>query len=687
MTNEANHGGDPGAASQRAVFLSYASDDVESAGRLCQSLRAAGLEVWFDQNALRSGDAWDQKIRREIRDCSLFIPIISQNTQARSEGYFRLEWHLADQRSHLIAKSRAFLLPVCIDSTREADAEVPESFTSVQWTRLAGGNVPAAFVERVARLVASGDHFATTRPAATGAPASPGPSNPGIPAPRRGRSALLLAAAAVVAVAAGYVVMQRVTRGPATPAPPTSVAQAPAADVPARTAIPEKSIAVLPFADMSERKDQEYLSDGMAEEIIDLLVKVPELRVPARTSSFYFKGKSEEISTIARHLAVAHVLEGSVRRSGNRLRVTAQLVRADTGYQLWSETYDRDLKDVFKVQNDIARGVVDRLKLTLLTAPAESALHAANPEVHGLYLQGRFFMQRESEDNLARAVVYFQRAMALDPRFAPAYAELAWVHFRQLANGYIPVGEGLDKVSALAKRAVELDPDFPISYLVLGSVAMTQRHDWAGARRAYDKALELDPTSARALFYDAFFVRTVGDSEEGLARYRKSLERDPLDLLNRRYFARACYYAGHLDEAEKELRQVLSLDAGFPATHYELGRVLLAKGQVDAAVAEFVQEKNVGWRNYGSPLGAHAQGRKAEAEAGLAALVRKPEGQEFQIAETYAFFGNRDEAFRWLDRAIDHDPGIMWLRGDPLLKDLVADPRYATLLRKLNLPA
>ena len=345
MTNEAGPGGDSAAhANQRAVFLSYASDDAEIAERICASLRAAGIEVWFDQNALRSGDAWDQKIRREIRDCTLFIPIVSRSTQARSEGYFRLEWHLADQRSHLIARSRAFLLPVCIDSTSEADAEVPDSFTSVQWTRLPDGNVPPAFAERVARLLAQDDHTPPPRPrpasfqTVTGSGSLPG-------RPVRTRLGLLLLAA-LAATGISYVAMNRLLPGRHELAPaPTSVPVA-TIDAAARSTIPEKSIAVLPFADMSERKDQEYLSDGMTEEIIDLLVKVPELRVPARTSSFYFKGKSEDISTIARRLAVAHILEGSVRKSGNRLRVTAQLVRADTGYQLWSETYDRDLKDV-----------------------------------------------------------------------------------------------------------------------------------------------------------------------------------------------------------------------------------------------------------------------------------------------------------------------------------------------------
>ena len=685
MTKEAGLGGDPAPhASPRAVFLSYASDDADIAARISASLRSAGIEVWFDQNALRSGDAWDQKIRREIRDCALFIPIVSRNTQARTEGYFRLEWHLADQRSHLIARSRAFLLPVCIDFTREADAEVPDSFTSVQWTRLPDGDVPRTFVEHVARLLSQDDHTPPPRPQTASSPAVSGSgSAPGV-SPRSRFGLLLVAALAAIAI--GYTVVSRLVPIPHQPAPAPTSALAAIVDASPKVAIPEKSIAVLPFADMSERKDQEYLSDGMTEEIIDLLVKVPELRVPARTSSFYFKGKSEDISTIARRLAVAHILEGSVRKSGNRLRVTAQLVRADSGYQLWSETYDRDLKDVFKVQNDIARGVVDKLKLTLLTTASSSAVRSANPEAHSLYLQGRFNLQGDSQEKLERAIAFFERAAALDPNFAPAYADRGRAYFREVANGYVPVHDGLAKVMAMADKALALDPTSPKPYELIASVKMTDSHDWAGARSALDKALALDQTDSQVLFSDAFYVRTVGSSDEALVRFQRALDRDPLNLLHRRYIARAYYHAGRLDEAESMVRQVLQFDATFPAAHYELGRILLARGQIAPAVAEFEAEQNSGWRAFGLPLGFHAQGRKAEADAALATLVRTPEGQEFQIGETYAYFGNLDQAFHWLDRAVDNDPGIQWLRGDPLLRGIVDDPRYAALLRKLNLP-
>ncbi|MGO9850010.1 MAG: TIR domain-containing protein, partial [Steroidobacteraceae bacterium] len=225
--------------SKKAVFLSYASEDAAAALKICTALRAAGIEVWFDQSELRGGDSWDQKIRREIRDCALFIPIISANTQARTEGYFRLEWRLADQRTHLMGKSRAFLVPVCIDDTRDADADTPDSFAAVQWTRLIRGEPPHVFVERISRLLIPDEasRSVTVRPATSSV---------------------------------------------------FPLADRPA--WPAAAAVSEKSIAVLPFADMSPARDHEYFSDGLAEALIELLTQVRDLRVPARTSSFSFKG-------------------------------------------------------------------------------------------------------------------------------------------------------------------------------------------------------------------------------------------------------------------------------------------------------------------------------------------------------------------------------------------------------------
>ena len=667
--------------SNKAVFLSYASQDADAAGRICAALRAAGIEVWFDQSALRGGDAWDTAIRRQIKSCALFIPIISRNTHARDEGYFRLEWKLAVDRSHLMATTKAFLLPVVIDDTRDDDDRVPDRFREIQWTRLPGGAAPPAFADRVARLLAPDE------PVASPAASSPGGAALAASAAAQATpssSKILLVVIALLIVGVGYLAVDRFvlstrTAGKALTPGASSQRAAPGA-------IPDRSIAVLPFADMSEKRDQEYFSDGLAEELLDLLAKTPGLHVIARTSSFYFKGKQATVAEIAKTLGVANILEGSVRKSGNRLRVTTQLIRTDTGEHIWSETYDRGQEDVFKIQDDIARVVVDKLRVTLLGDAPHSAAQTTNPDVHNLYLQGRYFVASDTRAGTDKAIECYRRAISLDGRYAPAYAGLAHAVFRQVANGYIGVDEGLAKAMAAAQRSVELDPALADGYVMIGSLRMSVSFDWAGAREAFDHALRLDPSSANALFSSAHLTMTVGSTEETLAQFHRVLERDPLNLLYRRYVARVLLYAGRLDEAEGMVRQVLELSPSFPAAHYELGRILLGRGEVARAVAEFESESS-SWHAFGLPLGYHAAGRNAEAAAALRTLVQHSAGSEFQVAEAYAYAGDRDQAFVWLDHAVERrDPGVQWLRGDPLLATLTGDPRYASLLRRLNLP-
>ncbi len=271
--------------SPKAVFLSYASQDAEAARRICDALRAVGLDVWFDQSALRGGDAWDASIRRQIKECALFVPVISANTQAREEGYFRREWNLAVNRTLDMADDKAFLLPVVIDATIDVNARVPEKFRDVQWTHLPAGEAAAVFVERVHRLLSGG--------AAPSAPIAPTHAVP---------------------------------------------AAAPAVTLPANES---PSIAVLPFVNRSRDEEDEYFSDGLADELLNVLSKIRGLRVAARSSAFTFKGKGATVAEVGRALNVATVLEGSVRKAGNRMRISVQLVKVADGYQLWSETYDR----------------------------------------------------------------------------------------------------------------------------------------------------------------------------------------------------------------------------------------------------------------------------------------------------------------------------------------------------------
>jgi TolB-like protein len=308
-----------------AVFLSYASQDAQAAQRICEALRADGIEVCFDQSELRGGDAWDESIRDRIKTCALFIPVISANAHARVEGYFRLEWKLAIDRSRRIASKQPFLLPVVIDDTQQADDAIPERFRDLQWTRLRDGQATPAFVERVRLLLSSESSHgaASTRPAAiTGSGTVPAITESVRPS-WRWRPALL-ATSALLAMGLMYFLVDKawLSKRAASSAITTTTSARPQTP----SAVPEKTIAVLPFVDMSEKKDQEYFGDGMAEEILDLLSKLPQLTVIGRTSSFQFKGRNADLREIGDKLRAAYVVEGSVRKAGPRIRVTAQLV-------------------------------------------------------------------------------------------------------------------------------------------------------------------------------------------------------------------------------------------------------------------------------------------------------------------------------------------------------------------------
>jgi TolB-like protein/Flp pilus assembly protein TadD len=668
----------------KAVFLSYASQDAEAAQRICDALRAAGVEVFLDQSELRSGDAWDQKIRREIHDCALFIPVISANAASRHEGYFRLEWDLADQRTHMIARSRVFIVPVCLDDTTQLAADVPESFQRAQWTRLPGGVTPAGFVERIQRLLSEAESpTAPTSAALTTPKAVPG----------SWRSiALLFATIAVMVLALAYLVANPSVFSKHDTQPsavPGSAAQsAPAAGFNP----PPHSIAVLPFADMSEKKDQEYFSDGLTEELLNSLTEINELQVAARTSAFAFKGTNTDIGTIARKLNVGAVLEGSVRRSANTIRITAQLINAVTGFHLWSKTYDRDLGDVLKLQTEIATSVASALKVTLLsdvTAKVELG-GTDNPAAFDAYLRGaKAGSASHSTKDLSAAIAAYTEAIRLDPHYAIAFAarSMAFATVAGQAEAAAASREGNDEAQADARQALELAPDLAQAHLALAYVS-DNTLDFTLANDEYERARALAPGNAKILRLSGGFAALMGHFDAGVAATRRAVVLDPLTRHSHYGYGVALFFARRYAEAVAAFAEVISLDPDYEGTYGIRGFAYYGLGDLEHARASCETKPDNPFCQLCLAVVYDKLGRHADAEAELSKLkAAQGDSMAYQYVTVYAQWGDRAKALEWLETAWRlRDPGLENLKADPLLDPLRHEPRFQAIERELKFP-
>jgi len=663
--------------SNKAVFMSYASEDAAAAERISTSLREAGIEVWFDQTELRGGDAWDTAIRSQIRACALFIPIISANSHARSEGYFRLEWKLAIDRSHLMAPDRPFLVPVVIDDTSKSDPSVPDRFREVQWTLLRGGQATSAFAQRVARLLSPEATPAPTQSARAAAAAQS--AAPARRWPRRAFAALGLAVIAIGCIVAARIIFLESAKQSAGPTSAT-----------AQNPIAAKSIAVLPFLDLSEAKDQEYFADGMSEELIDLLSQIKELQVIARTSSFYFKGKQATIAQIAKQLGVASVLEGSVRKAGNKLRVTVQLIRADSGVHQWSQTYDRDMRDIFSVQDEIAAAVVGALKLTLLPAQQlQNPYRSDNPEAYNQYLLGRQYSRGTSAQAYRSAIDAFRKAIELDPGYAAAYAGMSDAE-DTLSDFVDDPSASEQQALADAQKAVDLAPEQPLGYISRASMRQTYSWDWAGTQADLEKALALDSGNSSAYLQLSSLLSTLGRMPEAVAAAKRAAELDPLSKAAWSNLCRLLTSSREFAAALEANQRALDIDPGFAYALNNLGRLQLFTGQPTLALLTFKRVNIDELRFMGTAVSEHALGHKIESQQALDALIAKgAAGWAYQIGEVYAWRGENDKAFEWLERAYtQRDSAIPGLKVSPIIQfsNLPKDPRYAALLRRLKLP-
>jgi serine/threonine protein kinase/tetratricopeptide (TPR) repeat protein len=447
-----------------------------------------------------------------------------------------------------------------------------------------------------------------------------------------------------------------------------------------------KTIAVLPFSDMSPNRDQEYFSDGLSEEVLNVLAKNPKLRVTSRTSAFSFKGTNTDIKTIASKLNVKHILEGSVRKSGNALRITAQLIDVETDAHLWSDTYDGTMDNVFAVQDTISRSVAEALNIALLGK--EDVRKNSSPEAYNAYLLGNHFFDLRGRENLEKSIGYYKYALSIDSNYAHAWERLAAVHSTQADNGYVAVDEGYRQARQEAERALGLDPNLADAHVRMGWIQLSYDWNWSGADESYRRALELDPGNAGVISAAASLSRTRGRSEEAILLLYRAVELDPVRPIGYNNLGVQTYSAGLLDESLAAFRKVLELNPEYPGAHMNIGRVYLEKRKPDSALAEMMAEPQSAWQMCGLALVYFARGNKEEASNVLAQFIKEYENDAaYQIAEIYAYWGDVDKSFEWLERAYkQRDGGLSEMKADPLLRNIEKDPRYAAFMRKMKLP-
>jgi TolB-like protein/thioredoxin-like negative regulator of GroEL len=651
-----------------AVFISYASADVAVADSVVASLESHGLQCWIAPRDVRAGALYAEAIVRAISDAKALILVLSANSVASA--------HVGKEVERASSKRRP-VIALRIDEAPLSPA-LEYFLSESHWIDARTGGMDAALAKLVAAIREPERDAPAIIPAAA-ARASAGTASASPPRSPRFRI-LLVAGLAVVAVALGallagkFWLTKRVTAQR-----PTSVAT---------SAVNDKSIAVLPFTDMSENKDHEYFADGMAEEILDLLAKLPGLAVIGRTSSFQFKGKNEDLRTIGKQLNAAYVLEGSVRNSGDQVRITAQLINTRTGTHEWSDTYDRHIGDVLKLQDAIAAAVVRELQLTVDSGYLNSRATLKSAEAYDLMLRGRHAADRFDKEGLDEAVALFKQALDRDPTSVDAAAGLAYTYYNLGAYGFQAPAVAYEQSRRAATNVLKLDPSSESAHWTLGSIHLLYDWNWAAADQDYQQVAALAPGTGDARNGKAWLALVLGRWDEGLSQITAALAQDPLNPVSYECLTWIQMGRAHLSEAEAAIRRALIIRPTYSWGHFMLGLVLLEKGNPEAALLEMQQEQQEVGQLSGLAMVYHALRRKADADATLARMLKEQAvDNAFQIASVYAFRHQPEEAMRWLERAYaQRDFSLYLIKGYLPLQTLAADPRFKAFLRKMNLP-
>ena len=444
-----------------------------------------------------------------------------------------------------------------------------------------------------------------------------------------------------------------------------------------------RTIAVLPFINMSSDPEQEYFSDGLAEELLNLLAQIPELRVTSRTSAFSFKGQGATIAEVGRTLDVEHVLEGSVRRSGDTIRITAQLIEVSTDTHIWSDTWDRNFEDVFVIQDEIAEFVVAALKIQLLgEAPRTDT---TSPEAYALYLQGKALADQLTAAGFLQAEAVLRRVLEIDSTYVPAWVQLARIYDRGSSYGAWHPHEGFPKSRAAVMEALRLDPDSAQAHATLSRIASDYDYDLETARKEVELALTLAPHDPVVLWNAAALARMDGDFAESIRLLKEVEIHDPVSLSPKLGLGHSYFRMGRLAEAKSAYAEALETRPLGNALNFYLGSVMLVSGDLDDALSQMNKANRDGFRLAGRAIVLHAMGDTRSAATELEKLIAIGDRWTYEIAQVHAYFGNLDESFRWLHRAIDRrDQALTNMTSDPFLDNLRDDPRLDDVLERLG---
>ena len=660
------------AATDRDVFISYASQDKPVADAACAALEKAGVSCWIAPRDVTPGEFYAESIVHAIDSTQVIVLVLSKNA-ADSQHVIR-EVERASSKRHPVVSLRIDAAPL--------PAGLEYFLNTSQWLDASALGVKVALPKLVDAVKS-----ALAQPSAS-MRATPGPSATTRPS-GRGRYALI-ALSVLVATALAYFAANKfwLTKHPSAEQPATIATPA--------AAISDKSIAVLPFVDMSEKHDQEYFSDGLSEELIDHLAHITDLKVIARTSSFAFKGKNEDMRTIATKLGVANLPEGSVRKSGSTLRITAQLIRASDGVHRWSEIYDRKLNDIFKVQDEISTTVAKALNATLNVTTARDAQPASkgttNVAAYNQVLQGNYFFARNYSGDYARAIDHYQQALTLEPDYALALTKLAAVYIWQGYYGEITARDAELKAREAVQRALVTDPNYARAYLIRASIFRLILGDWSAAQSDYERAVALDPHGqiGEGAQEDSVYLKASMSGQYGdyINLMRRDLERNPLATGTLSDLAWTQQYAGKLDESAATSRRLLELNPSYSTAQAQYALTLLLMGKTSDALAAAEKESDVALK-LGTLAGIYwAMGRSAESNSALNNLEQGfANRNEYGIAAIHAYRGEADAAMTWLDRAYQQRKGVLQdVKADHFFRNLHGDPRFKAFLRKMNLP-